>query len=860
MAKSGRLEVRQACQDDNSSSPFPVVLTLPIHGRITTMVPIRLKDETTDYLFLTTDRYRYAVISYSPESTPYPVKTLASGSLKTTGREPDVGPIAAVHSSCLALHLYDGILTCIPIHTDYKPGASKGRSFAGQHSLLGEPYQVRLEERALLDMVFLDTPSPDKEPHLAILHQDSRNAQHVCTYGLNVRKKQLTVAWKKSRVDGGSSMLLAVAGNGGVVVVGQRQITYLNTGMSKVVPLPSCLLTSWTSLTSGKWLLGDEFGNLHILTLAATRMELETLGSCNISSALEHIGNGLVFVASSFGDSQLVQIHSEPLQPVHHDNEHMEASTFLEIVQEYTNLGPIVDFDLVPTHAQQSQVITCSGSSTSGSLRLIRNGIGMNECASVEMEGIQHMWSVRKSFGDKQDAYLVQSFVGETRVLGVSISEEDDAMKDDDDDDDEEGGTLEEVVLQGLDSSASSLYVGNVQVGDTILQITEAQVRLLSASSMEVTATWTPDGDDQAITAAAANEAGQIAVSLRGGMLLYLRVKDISTIELVHQSKLPSEVSSVDLNPFVASDADSAMDVDATFASSLLAVGLWEDFTVRLLSLESNLDELLSISLSTEDEEEADPVEGASSSRTTRTKMVAGSLCLITLDSANAASSSGSVNMLFVGLGDGTLLSFAIVERDGRLTANSRKEVSLGTQRIDLVPLQTEQGGRCVLATGDRPTVIYLAGGRGAGAGGAFSNPKLCYSNVNLSTSEAGDEDEEDVNRPPAQQSIAVNVATPFVSPELFDVSSAGSKHFSLCVSDDSNLRLGVIDDIQKLHVTTCRLGMAPRRVVHCSDDRMFAVGCIESGLTQGGGVRDDVNMGNCIRFLDDTTFDDIHR
>jgi DNA damage-binding protein 1 len=174
-----------------------------------------------------------------------------------------------------------------------------------------------------------------------------------------------------------------------------------------------------------------------------------------------------------------------------------------------------------------------------------------------------------------------------------------------------------------------------------------------------------------------------------------------------------------------------------------------------------------------------------------------------------------------------------------------------------LVPLQTEQGGRCVLATGDRPTVIYLTGGAGGGAVN-FSNPKLCYSNVNLSASDTGEDD--DVNRPPAQQSIAINVATPFVSPQLFDTSSVGGKHFSLCVSDDSHLRLGIIDDIQKLHVTTCRLGMAPRRVVHCSEDRMFAVGCIESGLKQDGSTRDDVNMGNCIRFLDDTTFDDIER
>jgi DNA damage-binding protein 1 len=71
---------------------------------------------------------------------------------------------------------------------------------------------------------------------------------------------------------------------------------------------------------------------------------------------------------------------------------------------------------------------------------------------------------------------------------------------------------------------------------------------------------------------------------------------------------------------------------------------------------------------------------------------------------------------------------------------------------------------------------------------------------------------------------------------------------------------LGVIDDIQKLHVTTCRLGMAPRRIVHCADGRMFAVGCIESGIKQLGLGGDEQNMGNCIRFLDDTTFDDIER
>jgi DNA damage-binding protein 1 len=885
VAKSRRLEVRQASPDP--SSPFPLVLTLPINGRITSMVPLKLPRTPTDYLFITTDRYRYAVISYSPENTPYPCQTHASGSLKGMGRESAVGPLVAVdpHGRCLCLHLYDGLITVIPIHVDYVPGTKQ--PYPGYH-LLGEPYQLRLEERAILDLLFLHT-SLEKQPHVCLLHQDAHSAQHVITYTMDIKKKQLVVAWKKGRVDGGSSMLLAVPSvtaaasssspqnnnnNAGVVVVGQRQITFLNTGISKVVPLPFCLVVSATYLAHGRFLLGDEFGNLHILTIhqKSNGIEMETLGSCVISTSLAHVQDGLVYVASQFGDSQLVQIHQEPLQ-LQTDNELGDASTsFLEIIEEYTNLGPIVDFDLVPTHGQQqSQVVTCSGSSTSGSIRLIRNGIGMNECASVEMEGIQNLWSIRNDWSNVEDAYLVQSFVGETRVLGVSSSSSanNNAMEqqdDNDNDDDEGGGTLEEVILEGLDSTASSLHVGNVQVGNSILQITESEIRLMSASSTSsttqvLTATWSPEGAGQSITVASANEAGQIVISLRGGVLLYLRVVEASTIELVAKTTLEREVSCVDLHPFVVAESGSDMMVDMAPFSNLVAVGLWDDFTVRLLSLDSDLNEVLNVNLGMEDEEEADYTDGVA--RRTRANMMARSLCLITLDSANTTSSSSSgnsVDMLFVGLGDGTLISFAVLERDGRIGVHSRKEVSLGTQRINLVPLQTDQGGRCVLATGDRPTVIYLAGG-GAGGGATavnFSNPKLCYSNVNLSASDTGEDD--DVNRPPAQQIIAVNVATPFVSPQLFDTTSVGSKQFCLCVSDDSNLRLGIIDDIQKLHVTTCRLGMAPRRVVHCSQDRMFAVGCIESGLKQGGSARDDVNMGNCIRFLDDTTFDDIER
>lgn len=323
----------------------------------------------------------------------------------------------------------------------------------------------------------------------------------------------------------------------------------------------------------------------------------------------------------------------------------------------------------------------------------------------------------------------------------------------------------------------------------------------------------------------------------------------------------------------------------------MVAVGLWDDFTVRLLSLTQELEELQQIHLSSEEEEEdEDPAamlsaEESAVARRHRNNMMARSLCLVSLDVNNNNSShtgisgagghssihgSQGIDMLFVGLGDGTVVSFAVSvsttdpsSSTPQVSVQAKKEVCLGTQRINLIPLRTEWGGTCVLATGDRPTVIYLAGvGSGAAStstGTAASyNPKLCYSNVNLQVSE--DDEAEHVSRSASQQSIAVNVAAPFFSSLLFDAGSLGTQYYSLCVADDANLRLGVIDDIQKLHVTTCRLGMAPRRIVHCPEGRMFAVGCIESGIKQLGLGGEEHNMGNCIRFLDDTTFDDIEK
>lgn len=57
----------------------------------------------------------------------------------------------------------------------------------------------------------------------------------------------------------------------------------------------------------------------------------------------------------------------------------------MEVLERYVNLGPIVDFCVVDLERQgQGQVVTCSGAYKDGSLRIVRNGIGINEQVRIE--------------------------------------------------------------------------------------------------------------------------------------------------------------------------------------------------------------------------------------------------------------------------------------------------------------------------------------------------------------------------------------------------------------------------------------------------------------------------------------------
>lgn len=75
-------------------------------------------------------------------------------------------------------------------------------------------------------------------------------------------------------------------------------------------------------------------------------------GETSIPECLTYLDNGVVFVGSRLGDSQLIKLNTES-----------DASgQYVTVMQTFNNLGPIVDMVVVDLERQgQGQLVTCSG-------------------------------------------------------------------------------------------------------------------------------------------------------------------------------------------------------------------------------------------------------------------------------------------------------------------------------------------------------------------------------------------------------------------------------------------------------------------------------------------------------------------
>lgn len=108
----------------------------------------------------------------------------------------------------------------------------------------------------------------------------------------------------------------------------------------------------------------------------------------------------LIYISSRFADSQLIRLPAS-LMSTTTDTMEIEDQAELEeedisLIASYTSLAPILDCCIVESDGGgASSVITCSGAYKGGSLRVIRQGVGLDELAALEMEGVQKIFNIR---------------------------------------------------------------------------------------------------------------------------------------------------------------------------------------------------------------------------------------------------------------------------------------------------------------------------------------------------------------------------------------------------------------------------------------------------------------------------------
>uniref|UniRef100_A0A671T3I9 DNA damage-binding protein 1 n=1 Tax=Sinocyclocheilus anshuiensis TaxID=1608454 RepID=A0A671T3I9_9TELE len=539
IAKNTRLEIYVV-----TAEGLRPVKEVGMYGKIAVMELFRPKGESKDLLFILTAKYNACILEYKQNGDSIDIITRAHGNVQDRiGRPSETGIIGIVDPECrmIGLRLYDGLFKVIPLDRDNRELKA---------------FNIRLEELQVIDVQFL---YGCQAPTVCFIYQDPQG-RHVKTYEVSLREKEFNKGpWKQENVEAEASMVIPVPEPfGGAIIIGQESITYHNGDKYLAIAPPTIkqstiVCHNRVDPNGSRYLLGDMEGRLFMLLLEKEELmdgavvlkdlHVELLGETSIAECLTYLDNGVVFVGSRLGDSQLVKLNVDS----------NDQGSYVAVMETFTNLGPIVDMCVVDLERQgQGQLVTCSGAFKEGSLRIIRNGIGIHEHASIDLPGIKGLWPLRSESSRDTDDMLVLSFVGQTRVLMLS------------------GEEVEETELPGFVDNQQTFFCGNV-VHQQLIQITSVSVRLVTQDSKALVSEWKePQGRN--ISVASCNSS-QVVLAV-GRVLYYLQIltgelKQISSTEMEH------EVACLDITPLGESVGES----------SICAVGLWTDISARLLKL-----------------------------------------------------------------------------------------------------------------------------------------------------------------------------------------------------------------------------------------------------------------------------------
>lgn len=568
------------------------------------------QDEKKDLLFILTQAYQAMILEckYSKEREDFEIVTKAHGNVSDkVGKPAETGILAVIDPKArvIGMRLYEGLFKIIPLEKE-------------SNEL--KAYSLRMEDVNVQDIEFLYGCS---SPTIIVIHQDL-NGRHIKTHEISLREKEFVkVSWKQDNVEMEATMLIPVPTPlGGAIVIGQESIVY-HDGSNYVATAPPVIRNSTiicyarVDRKGHRYLLGNMAGNLFMLfletevnsqgNLYVKDLKVELLGDISIPECITYLDNGVLFIGSRHGDSQLIRLNTVA----------DENGAYVVVMDTYTNLGPILDMCVVDLERQgQGQIITCSGSFKDGTLRIIRNGIGIQEQACIDLPGIKGMWALQVGIDDsKYDNTLVLSFVGHTRILTMM------------------GEEVEETDIEGFMSDQQTFYCANVNYGQ-IIQITPSSARIIKSDTKTMICEWSPS-EGHRIGVVACNAEQLVCAS--GSEIYFVEILD-GKLEEKTKTQLEHEIACLDISP---------LDEDST-RSDIVAVGLWTDISVCLLRIPS-LEKIHVEKLGGE--------------------IIPRSILLSQFE---------GINYLLCALGDGSMFYFVLDKENGKLA--DQKKVTLGTQ------------------------------------------------------------------------------------------------------------------------------------------------------------------------------------
>lgn len=539
LAKNTRLEIYLVTPEG-----LRPIKEVGLYGKVSVMKFFRPPHEKKDLLFIVTARYNAMILECVGEGDNLEIITKAHGNVADRiGKPSETGIIAVIdpEARVIGLRLYDGLFKIIPLEKDNSELKASS---------------IRMEELQVQDLEFLHgCPNPT----IILIHQDL-NGRHVKTHEISLRDKEFVkIPWKQDNVETEASMVIPVPEPlCGAIIIGQESILY-HDGSTYVAVAPPVIKQSTivcyaqVDSNGARYLLGDMAGHLFMLlleqeekmdgTLTVKDLKVECLGEISVPECITYLDNGVLFIGSRLGDSQLIKLN------VKQD----EGGSYVSMMETFTNLAPIVDMVVVDLERQgQGQLVTCSGAYKEGSLRIIRNGIGIQEHASIDLPGIKGMWALRVATSNKFDNTLVLAFVGQTRVLTLN------------------GEEVEETEIPGFVSDQQSFFCGNVD-HDQIIQVTPLSARLISVDTKQLLHEWKPPSE-KTISVVACNITQVLCAA--GSDLYYLEICE-KELAQKGQATLEHEVACLDVTPLQ----------EGSNKAEIVAVGLWTDISARILRL-----------------------------------------------------------------------------------------------------------------------------------------------------------------------------------------------------------------------------------------------------------------------------------